>query len=143
MKMELMQPFITPGAVIAETMDAPRKLPMFTMEEGNYITDRHRRSGRNCGEIEGRVITRMEMAAAQQATADIAGAEAAFRKKWARETFATDQHGDWKCRNTADNYGFKSRVHPPEIYAVDAGLQGLPTRKRSCCGLRRRKALST
>ena len=126
MKMELMQPFINSlDAVIAETMGCSAEIADVTMEEGNY-----KRTGIAAlvgisGEIEGRVILDMEMAAAQQATADIAGAAGSLSEETARETVC--ELTNMVIGNAVtqlNNYGFKFRVHPPEIYALDGGLQG-------------------
>ncbi len=127
MKMELMQPFINSlDAVIAETMGCSAEIADVTMEEGNY-----KRTGIAAlvgisGEIEGRVILDMEMAAAQQATADIAGAEGSLSEETARETV---------CELT--------KSIRPKFMRWTPDCKGRPTRKRSCCGLRHRKALST
>jgi chemotaxis protein CheX len=126
MKMELMQPFINSlDAVIAETMGCSADIADVTMEEGNY-----KRTGIAAlvgitGEIEGRVILDMEMAAAQQATADLAGAADSFTEETARETVC--ELTNMVIGNAVtqlNNHGFKFRVHPPEMYVLDGGLQG-------------------
>jgi chemotaxis protein CheX len=128
MKMELIQPFINSlDAVIAETMGCPAQIADVTMEEGNY-----KRTGIAAlvgitGEIEGRVILDMDMVAAQQATADLSGAAGTLTEETARE--AVCELTNMVIGNAVtqlNNHGFKFRVHPPEIYALDSGLKGAP-----------------
>ena len=128
MKMDLIQPFINSlDAVIAETMGRPAEIADVTMEEGNY-----KRAGIAAlvgisGEIEGRVILDMETAAAQQVTAALTGAAGNPSEETARETVC--ELTNMVIGNAVtqlNNQGFKFRVHPPEIYALDAGLQGAP-----------------
>jgi chemotaxis protein CheX len=128
MKMELIQPFINSlDAVIAETMGRPAEIADVTMEEGNY-----KRTGIAAlvgisGEIEGRVILDMETAAAQQVTADLTGAAGNPSEETARETIC--ELTNMVIGNAVtqlNNDGFKFRVHPPEIYALENGLQGAP-----------------
>jgi chemotaxis protein CheX len=126
MKMELIQPFINSlDAVIAETMGCPAQIADVTMEEGNY-----KRTGIAAlvgitGEIEGRVILDMDTVAAQQATTDLLGAVGTLTEETARETVC--ELTNMVIGNAVtqlNNHGFKFRVHPPEIYALDGGLQG-------------------
>jgi chemotaxis protein CheX len=128
MKMELIQPFINSlDAVIAETMGCSAEIADVTMEEGNY-----KRTGIAAlvgisGEIEGRVILDMETAAAQQAAADLSGAAGNPTDETARETVC--ELTNMVIGNAVtqlNDHGFKFRVHPPEIYALDGGLQGAP-----------------
>ena len=128
MKMELIQPFINSlDAVIAETMGCSAEIADVTMEEGNY-----KRTGVAAlvgisGEIEGRVILDMDPAAAQQATADLTGAAETPTEETARETVC--EMSNMVIGNAVtqlNNAGFKFRVHPPEIYALDGGLRGAP-----------------
>ncbi len=126
MKMDLMQPFINSlDAVIAETMGCSAEIADVTMEQGNY-----KRTGIAAlvgisGEIEGRVILDMDMAAAQQATADLVGPAGSLTEETARETVC--ELTNMVIGNAVtqlNNFGCKFRVHPPEIYALDGGLQG-------------------
>jgi chemotaxis protein CheX len=128
MKMELIQPFINSlDAVIAETMGCSAEIADVTMEEANY-----KRTGIAAlvgisGEIEGRVILDMEMAAAQQAAADLSGAAGNPTEETAHETVC--ELTNMVIGNAVtqlNNHGFRFRVHPPEIYALDGGLQGAP-----------------
>ena len=128
MKMELIQPFINSlDTVIAETMGCSAQIADVTMEEGNY-----KRTGIAAlvgisGEIEGRVILDMEMAAAQQVTAELTGAAGTTTEETARETVC--ELTNMVIGNAVtqlNNHGFRFRVHPPEIYALDGGLQGAP-----------------
>jgi chemotaxis protein CheX len=128
MKMELIQPFINSlDAVIAETMGCSAEIADVTMEEGNY-----QRAGIAAlvgisGEIEGRVILDMDTAAAQQATSDLTGASVSPTEETARETVC--ELTNMVIGNAVtqlNNCGFRFRVHPPEIYAMEAGLQGTP-----------------
>jgi chemotaxis protein CheX len=126
MKMELIQPFINSlDAVIAETMGCSAEIADVTMEEGNY-----KRTGIAAlvgisGEIEGRVILDMDAAAAKQVTADLTGAGSSSMEDTARETVC--ELTNMVIGNAVthlNNEGFRFRVHPPEIYAFDGGLQG-------------------
>jgi chemotaxis protein CheX len=128
MKMELIQPFINSlDAVIAETMGCSAEIADVTMEEGNY-----KRTGIAAlvgisGEIEGRVILDMETTAAQHVTADLTGASGNLTEETARETVC--ELTNMVIGNAVtqlNNTGFRFRVHPPEIYALDGGLQGAP-----------------
>jgi chemotaxis protein CheX len=128
MKMELIQPFINSlDAVIAETMGCSAEIADVTMEEGNY-----KRTGIAAlvgitGEIEGRVVLDMSIAAAQQVTADLTGPTGNFTEETARETVC--ELTNMVIGNAVtqlNNHGFKFRVHPPEIYSLDGGLQGTP-----------------
>lgn len=125
MKMELIQPFINSlDAVIAETMGCSAEIADVTMEQGNY-----KRTGIAAlvgisGEIEGRVILDMESAAAQQAGGDLTGGTGEQTEETARETVC--ELTNMVIGNAVtqlNNEGFKFRVHPPEIYALDGGLQ--------------------
>ena len=126
MKMELIQPFINSlDAVIAETMGCSAEIADVTMEAGNY-----KRTGIAAlvgisGEIEGRVILDMGMAAAQHVTADLTSATGNAAEETARETVC--ELTNMVIGNAVtqlNNHGFKFRVHPPTIYALDGGLQG-------------------
>ena len=128
MKMELIQPFINSlDAVIAETMGCSAEIADVTMEQGNY-----KRTGIAAlvgisGEIEGRVILDMESAAAQQAAGDLTGGTGEQTEETARETVC--ELTNMVIGNAVtqlNNEGFKFRVHPPEIYALDGGLQSAP-----------------
>ena len=128
MKMELIQPFINSlDAVIAETLECSAEIADVTMEEGTY-----KRTGIAAlvgisGEIEGRVILDMQTAAAQQVTANLTGAAGNPTEETARETVC--ELTNMVIGNAVtqlNNQGFKFRVHPPEIYALEDGFQGTP-----------------
>jgi chemotaxis protein CheX len=126
MKMELIQPFINSlDAVIAETMGCSAEIADVTMEDGNYQRTGIAALVGISGEIEGRVILDMDTAAAQQATADLTGAASERAEETARETVC--ELTNMVIGNAVtqlNNAGFKFRVHPPEIYAANLGLQG-------------------
>lgn len=128
MKMDLIQPFINSlDAVIAETMGCSAEIADVTMEEGHY-----QRTGIAAlvvisGEIQGRVVLDMDMAAAHQATIDVTGVPGNPTEETARETVC--ELTNMVIGNAVtqlNNRGFKFRVHPPEIYATDAAAQKTP-----------------
>jgi chemotaxis protein CheX len=128
MKMELIQPFINSlDAVLAETMGCSAEIADVTMEAGNYERTGIAALVGISGEIEGRVILDMDMAAAQQATSDLTGAVGSLTEETARETVC--ELTNMVIGNAVtqlNNTGFKFRVHPPEVYVLDGGLQGAP-----------------
>jgi chemotaxis protein CheX len=125
MKMELIQPFINSlDAVLAETMGCSAEIADVTMEEGSYARTGVAALVGISGEIEGRVVLDMNMAAAQQAAADLTGASSQTEES-ARETVC--ELTNMVIGNAVtqlNNTGFKFRVHPPEIYVLEGGLQG-------------------
>jgi len=126
MKMELIQPFINSlDSVIAETMGRPAEIADVTMEEGSFKRTGIAALVAITGEIEGRVILDMETAAAQQVTAELTGATGTPTEETARETVC--ELTNMVIGNAVtqlNNQGFVFRVHPPELYALEVGLQG-------------------
>jgi chemotaxis protein CheX len=124
MKMELIQPFINSlDAVIAETMGCRAEIADVTMEEGNYLRTGVAALVSISGEIEGRVILDMDTAAAHQAAAEVSGGATQQSEEGARETVC--ELTNMVIGNAVtelNNIGFKFRVHPPEIYELNAGL---------------------
>jgi len=126
MKMELIQPFINSlDAVLAATMGCSAVIADVSMEEGHY-----RQSGIAAlvgisGEIEGRVILDMENAAALQAATDLAGVSGTPTEETTRETVC--ELTNMVIGNAVtqlNDRGFRFKVHPPQVYAVEAGPAG-------------------
>jgi chemotaxis protein CheX len=128
MKMDLIQPFINSlDAVIAETMGCSAEIADVTMEEGTYQRTGIAALVAITGEIQGRVVLDMDMAAAQQATMDVTGMTGDPTEETARETVC--ELTNMVIGNAVtqlNNRGFKFRVHPPEVYATDAAAQKTP-----------------
>jgi chemotaxis protein CheX len=128
MKMDLIQPFINSlDAVIAETMGCSAEIADVTMEEGNYQRTGIAALVAISGEIQGRVVLDMDMAAAKKATIDVTGMTGDPTEETARETVC--ELTNMVIGNAVtqlNNRGFKFRVHPPEIYAADAAAQKTP-----------------
>jgi len=128
MKMDLIQPFINSlDAVIAETMGCSAEIADVTMDEGTYQRTGIAALVAISGEIQGRVVLDMDMAAAQKATSDITGAAGTPTEETARETVC--ELTNMVIGNAVtqlNNSGFKFRVHPPEIYATETAVQKTP-----------------
>jgi chemotaxis protein CheX len=126
MKMDLIQPFVNSlDAVISETMGCTAQIADVTMDEGHY-----RRSGIAAlvsitGEIHGNVVLDMDHEAARQAAADLLGASGAASDDSAREIVC--ELTNMVIGNAVtqlNDRGFKFKVHPPEVYAMEAGQAG-------------------
>jgi|SRR5579872_702212 len=128
MKMELIQPFINSlDAVIAETMGCSAEIADVTMDEVNYKRTGIAALVEISGEIEGRVILDMDVAAAQQVTADLNDSVGEHTDEAARETVC--ELTNMVIGNAVtqlNDTGFRFRVHPPEIYSLDGRLQAAP-----------------
>lgn len=123
MNMELIQPFINSvDAVISETMHCSAPMVDVSMEVENY-----RRSGIAAlvlisGEIQGRIILDMDAAAASQAASDLSPITGDASDETAREIVC--ELTNMVIGNSVtqlNNLGFKFKVHPPELFLVDAG----------------------
>jgi chemotaxis protein CheX len=126
MKMDLIQPFVNSlDAVISETMGYTAQIADVTMDEGHY-----RRSGIAAlvsvtGEIHGSVVLDMDNQAAQQAATDLAGAPDTPTEDAVRE--AVCELTNMVIGNAVtqlNDRGFKFKVHPPEVYAMEEGHGG-------------------
>ena len=126
MKMELIQPFINSlDAVIAETMGCRAEIADVTMEEGTYLRTGVAALVNITGEIEGRVILDMNTEAAHQAAVEVSGGVSEQTEETARETVC--ELTNMVIGNAVtelNNIGFKFRVHPPELYALNSQLFG-------------------
>jgi len=126
MKMDLIQPFVNSlDAVISETMGYTAQIADVTMDEGHY-----RRTGIAAlvsvtGEIHGSVVLDMDNQAAQQAATDLAGAPDTPTEDAIRE--AVCELTNMVIGNAVtqlNDRGFKFKVHPPEVYAMEEGQAG-------------------
>ena len=127
MNMELIQPFINSlDAVISETMGYSARVADVTMQQGSY-----QRSGIAVlvvltGDIEGRIILDMDMAAATQAATDLAGIAGDATDDTAREIIC--ELTNMVIGNSVtqlNDRGYKFKVHPPELFMIDVGPRGV------------------
>jgi len=127
MNMDLIQPFINSlDAVIHETMRCTARIADVTMEQGSYERSGVAALVTLSGDIQGRIILDMDKDAASQVAfelSDIAGPP------------TEESTHDIVCELTnmvignsvteLNNRGFKFRVHPPELFLLDVGPQGM------------------
>jgi chemotaxis protein CheX len=127
MNMDLIQPFINSlDAVISEIMRCNARIADVTMEQGSY-----QRSGVAAlvalsGDIQGRIILDMDTAAAAQAASDLAGISGAPSEETAREIIC--ELTNMVIGNSVtqlNDRGYKFKVHPPELFVIDVGPQGM------------------
>ena len=126
MKMDLIQPFVNSlDAVISETMGYTAQIADVSMDEGHY-----RRTGiaalvNVTGEIHGSVVLDMDNQAAQQAATGLAGDPETPSDEAMRE--AVCELTNMVIGNAVtqlNDRGFKFKVHPPEVYAMEEGHSG-------------------
>ncbi len=127
MKMDLIQPFVNSlDAVISETMGYTAQIADVTMDEGHY-----RRAGiaalvNVTGEIHGSVVLDMDNQAARQAATDLAGSttDAPTEDAILEAVCELTNMVIGNAVTQLNDRGFKFKVHPPEVYAMEEGQAG-------------------
>ena len=125
MKMELIQPFVNSlDAVVAEIMGCSAQISDVLMSEATSRQKGFAARVRISGEIEGSILLDLDKAAAKRAAQFLAGDSDEPADESANE--AVCELSNMVVGNAVtqlNDRGFKFKVHPPEIYAVDGNLQ--------------------
>ena len=126
MNMDLIQPFINSlDAVISQTMQWSSRIADVTMEAGDYHRTGIAALVAITGDIQGRIILDMDLTAAMQAASDLTGITGDPSVETAREIVC--ELTNMVIGNSVtqlNDRGLKFRVHPPELFLVDAGPRG-------------------
>jgi chemotaxis protein CheX len=127
MNMELIQPFINSlDAVISEIMRCNARIADVTMEMGSYQRTGVAALVTLSGDIQGRIILDMDTAAATQAASDLAGISGEPSEETAREIIC--ELTNMVIGNSVtqlNDRGYKFKVHPPELFVIDVGPEGM------------------
>ena len=127
MNMDLIQPFINSlDAVISETMRCSPRIADVTMEEGSYQRTGVAALVMLSGDLQGRIILDMDAIAAGQAASELSAIAGPPSEETTRDIVC--ELTNMVIGNSVtqlNNRGFKFRVHPPEMFLIDVGPQGM------------------
>ena len=127
MKMELIQPFVNSlDAVVAEIMGCSAQISDVAMSEAS--SRKRGIAARVCisGEIEGSILLDLDESAAKRAAKFLSGDDAEPSHESARD--AVCELSNMVVGNAVtqlNDRGFKFKVHPPVLFMMDVGPNGM------------------